>query len=345
MHGCGSSPRAWGILHPMPQDIAGTRFIPTCVGNTQHHGRSHQPAAVHPHVRGEYSPALAGIMRATGSSPRAWGILAQTGGRMVEDGSSPRAWGILGGLSGGGQCNRFIPTCVGNTSMPAIPSPTTTVHPHVRGEYADLYIFDTGIAGSSPRAWGILIHETVTVVRGRFIPTCVGNTSASPMLRVVQPVHPHVRGEYSFHSTLTISTGGSSPRAWGILCFMSFGEEPIRFIPTCVGNTLRCCPAICGRAVHPHVRGEYGGEKGNVSLVSGSSPRAWGIPALDNGVKQSIRFIPTCVGNTRPMCAAGTACTVHPHVRGEYAAHVRRWNCLHGSSPRAWGIRGRRMRS
>ena len=35
-------------------------------------------------------------------------------------------------------------------------------------------------------------------------------------------------------------------------------------------------------------------------------------------MKSSVRFIPTCVGNTRFRCIRRFSHTVHPHLRGEY---------------------------
>ena len=95
----------------------------------------------------------------------------------------------------------------------------TMVHPHVRGEH--------------------YMNENYVSEFVRFIPTCVGNTG-------------HV---YRAH----FRVAGSSPRAWGTLCHVSTkwrrspvhphvrGEHStdkrsiklhLRFIPTCVGNTI-----------------------------------------------------------------------------------------------------------
>ena len=57
----------------------------------------------------------------------------------------------------------------------------------------------------------------------------------------------------------------------------------------------------------------------------GSSPRAWGIRSPTRRRKRGWRFIPTCVGYTRPSLGAA-------RVGG-------------GSSPRAWGIRPHKKRS
>ena len=154
----GSSPHAWGILAIFFRPGIENRFIPTCVGNTAYHP-DHLPLhAVHPHVRGEYS------------RPEAR--------EKASAGSSPRAWGILHGIGPAGMADRFIPTCVGNTSIRVVSTPAASVHPHVRGEYVALCAQQAARPGSSPRAWGIRFLLFFKLFDLRFIPTCVGNTGA-----------------------------------------------------------------------------------------------------------------------------------------------------------------------
>ena len=74
----------------------------------------------------------------------------------------------------------------------------------------------------------------------------------------------------------------------------------------------------------------------------GSSPRAWGIPNICGIDVKSIRFIPTCVGNTHAASLIPELPPVHPHVRGEYYAFRSLPGPCGGSSPRAWGIRGKK---
>ena len=193
-------------------------------------------------------------------------------------GSSPRAWGILLAFDPETHATRFIPTCVGNTPSWRSPSVAATVHPHVRGEYLRSSPWRGRRVGSSPRAWGILWESAAPWYAIRFIPTCVGNTE-------------RVR------HTLADACG-SSPRAWGIRSDATFQHLLCRFIPTCVGNT---CPATASSGiptVHPHVRGEYNVYVETVFHSSGSSPRAWGIRQCGHSPPCSVRFIPTCVGNT-----------------------------------------------
>ena len=151
-----------------------------------------------------------------------------------------------------------------------------------------------------PHAWGILPYLASRYVRGRFIPTCVGNTDETR--------------DYEQQEN------GSSPRAWGIRTPLPASPAADRFIPTCVGNTLGNGIPAATPSVHPHVRGEYKNHLHRRRTDGGSSPRAWGIPRQALSPQGARRFIPTCVGNTPAMCAVGTACTVHPHVRGEYSS-------------------------
>ena len=153
----GSSPHAWGIRPPDAAPGQGQRFIPTCVGNT-------------------------------------WGLGS---GWISEVGSSPHAWGIhlVGVLEDVHE--RFIPTCVGNTCWSGHKARARTVHPHMRGEYRRGARTTGSMFGSSPHAWGILMTSLPKEETPRFIPTCVGNTSALPWRSRQATVHPHMRGEYS----------------------------------------------------------------------------------------------------------------------------------------------------
>ena len=70
----------------------------------------------------------------------------------------------------------------------------------------------------------------------------------------------------------------------------------------------------------------------------GSSPHAWGIQRAAHAAGRLRRFIPTCVGNTRPSAPAWWITSVHPHMRGEYFHCRQSSKASAGSSPHAWGI-------
>ena len=196
----------------------------------------------------------------------------------------------------------------------------SAVHPHVCGEHIFQKTSSDPLIGSSPRVWGTLPIRQGSVIRYRFIPTCVGNTSPSMIMLLPTTVHPHVCGEHTPSTEVSCALTGSSPRVWGTLFrFVNFICYP-RFIPTCVGNTLAPHAAAWSPPVHPHVCGEH--------------RYGFRIRALE------LRFIPTCVGNTNDVMNPEQSDAVHPHVCGEHMVRVTVTVIAAGSSPRVWGTPG-----
>ena len=148
-----------------------------------------------------------------------------------------------------------------------------------------------------------------------------------------------MRGEYCWQPSRKCRSSGSSPHAWGILTPKRSTAGPSRFIPTCVGNTHRASAGGAHRPVHPHMRGEYSEYALSKMGLLGSSPHAWGIREGEARQCGQPRFIPTCVGNTSCPFTESLIETVHPHMRGEYAAAQFGQQQARGSSPHAWGIR------
>ena len=173
-HG-GSSPRPWGTQHVQGGRLARQRFIPTPVGNAWRRTRARRSRSVHPHARGERLNHSAEVSAHCGSSPRPWG--------------TPRAPALQSVPL------RFIPTPVGNALHVRPSRPGWSVHPHARGERASSSPGTASGVGSSPRPWGTRVPLARHCLRGRFIPTPVGNASPSPAPPAPATVHPHARGE------------------------------------------------------------------------------------------------------------------------------------------------------
>ena len=173
----------------------------------------------------------------------------------------------------------------------------TTVHPRVCGELHRIAGTDSNRHGSSPRVWGTLSQGLGAALSVRFIPACVGNSAEPPQRRPTPPVHPRVCGELSQCAAWQTGIDGSSPRVWGTP--EPVRKEPImkRFIPACVGNSIRTAFIISPLTVHPRVCGELLIRASKASVAAGSSPRVWGTPASR--------------GNDGPCCP------VHPRVCGE----------------------------
>ena len=182
----------------MAADSPAGRFIPACVGNSNVSRALRRSRTVHPRVCGELVVTTGLTNGSTGSSPRVGGTLPS--------GSLP-----LG-------LRRFIPACVGNSTLPAWCCVASPVHPRVCGELR---------AGMKK------------MIRGsRFIPACVGNSIISRARVSTMPVHPRVCGELDIKGIRKVISTGSSPRVWGT----HPGPPPLgigsRFIPACVGNSI-----------------------------------------------------------------------------------------------------------
>ena len=175
LHGLGSSPRAWGTLFLIDYQHQHLRFIPTCMGNSNGVTKGSADTTVHPHVHGELSWSLNGKESGIGSSPRAWGTRNRGSRRINKE--------------------RFIPTCMGNSSRTGHPPAERAVHPHVHGELSQNGFVASPEAGSSPRAWGTPGFLVALPGEHRFIPTCMGNSVTSGASVHPRAVHPHVHGE------------------------------------------------------------------------------------------------------------------------------------------------------
>ncbi|ERY30139.1 hypothetical protein Q066_06039 [Pseudomonas aeruginosa BL12] len=227
-------------------------------------------------------------------------------------------WGTLPSRPGPSLRDRFIPTHVGNTSVPSSRSTRRTVHPHACGEHSSGIGRRQSGYGSSPRMWGTHEHACKNIQIRRFIPTHVGNTSLVRTPRSIPTVHPHACGEHRVGRRRLHPATGSSPRMWGTRCARQCRGVGERFIPTHVGNTTHMPPSSRGRTVHPHACGEHYGGLGEQAGENGSSPRMWGTRYEVRRHQVGVRFIPTHVGNTSFLSFPLPPPPVHPHACGEH---------------------------
>ena len=338
--GPGPSPRAWGLLLETNIAFLVDRSIPTCVGTTRPWCPPVHMWTGHPHVRGDYGQALLAPYADAGPSPRAWGLRSPeeaarawrraiptcvgTTGRATpvakeRPGPSPRAWGLRRSSGGWKGWARAIPTCVGTTRRGLWRTPTTSGHPHVRGDYSRPGGKKTPGCGPSPRAWGLPVGRRCRSFGLRAIPTCVGTTGRGFPRQGQDSGHPHVRGDYMGGAPGTVASAGPSPRAWGLRPPLprdraeAPGHPHVRgdyeavlalppgaFGPSPRAWGLRRCSARSPAKTpgHPHVRGDYEAAVDGNGVSIGPSPRAWGLPRRSPRPKGRTRAIPTCVGTT-----------------------------------------------
>ncbi len=246
-------------------------------------------------------------------------------------------WGTRFPGHRGRRPRRFIPTHVGNTRRSSISCARATVHPHACGEHLQEHGGQPHRAGSSPRMWGTLVARRLDDGEPRFIPTHVGNTSASYVSAGISSVHPHACGEHKPSSKAAQPDDGSSPRMWGTPDCEPVRSLSPRFIPTHVGNTLTIRASERPAPVHPHACGEHRCPPSARRPGCGSSPRMWGTLLHARLHALGHRFIPTHVGNTIGRQGLVERLPVHPHACGEHFIGRDRLEILAGSSPRMWG--------
>src|SRR2546430_407954 len=102
-----------------------------------------------------------------------------------------------------------------------------------------------------------------------------------------------MRGEHTVTKHWISAARGSSPHAWGTPTILLPSLGVLRFIPTCVGNTILRVPLPKMRSVHPHMRGEHGYPLQGSDATPGSSPHAWGTRTCREINLERLRFIPT----------------------------------------------------
>ena len=110
-------------------------------------------------------------------------------------------------------------------------------------------------------------------------------------------------------------------------------------IPTGVGNTKSAGVRDLRKRAHPHGCGEHIISDAKNASQGGSSPRVWGTLTFDDAVYESIRLIPTGVGNTSPPFLLLLLRWAHPHGCGEHRPADEVIHIWGGSSPRVWGTR------
>src|SRR5262249_38548335 len=81
------------------------------------------------------APRAERVGRGRGSIRASDGKVRGNNAFTLTRGSSPRAWGTLAQARSAVRQCRFIPACVGNTDTPTTRRPTRPVHPRVRGEH------------------------------------------------------------------------------------------------------------------------------------------------------------------------------------------------------------------
>src|SRR5690606_8695262 len=92
--------------------------------------------------------------------------------------------------------------------------------------------------------------------KAQFIPTHVGVSGGIGAANARLGMAGRLRPQGRVLAMLWRRLPRSSPRTWGTAAVRFVSGEPLRFIPTCVGNSRGPRSPRKRTAVHPHVRGE-----------------------------------------------------------------------------------------
>ena len=171
----------------------------------------------------------------------------------------------------------------------------------------------------------------------RFIPACAGNSGGQSHRSSRNSVHPRVCGEQDRRVVGPMGNGGSSPRVRGTVSVQGVWIVSARFIPACAGNSSDKYANSQTTPVHPRVCGEQSGASSVFRPFSGSSPRVRGTALSTAILRNMLRFIPACAGNSPERAFSHPRWPVHPRVCGEqFLVDTVRVVCA-GSSPRVRG--------
>ena len=171
----------------------------------------------------------------------------------------------------------------------------------------------------------------------RAIPTRVGKSRFSPMLRDHSSGHPHAGGEINLNRHHRRRGDGPSPRGWGNQDRHRRHRPLHRAIPTRVGKSLRRRSSTRRRAGHPHAGGEIV-SPGDVAMWEcGPSPRGWGNHLSHSAGGRLMRAIPTRVGKSIARRVKIPYVAGHPHAGGEISQSFVIQAFTAGPSPRGWG--------
>ena len=132
------------------------------------------------------------------------------------------------------------------------------------------------LTGSSPRVWGQVKMNGISIPKLRIIPTRVGTSKNEWDKYPEIEDHPHACGDKRALDTFFTPRWGSSPRVWGQEQITQAAQGRARIIPTRVGTRPNATPHSTRKEDHPHACGDKWKRKLTSRKWWGSSPRVWG---------------------------------------------------------------------
>ena len=315
----GSSPLARGLPASACRLPTRFRIIPARAGFTSAAGGLAPRPADHPRSRGVYT------------SPGHW--------HGYWRGSSPLARGLLDRRKRRSHAFGIIPARAGFTIWMETTMTTIADHPRSRGVYRVRGCARAREWGSSPLARGLPLVAAAAEDLDGIIPARAGFTGPPSGASAAPPDHPRSRGVYRPLPAGRDRGSGSSPLARGLPAELEEEGYRARIIPARAGFTELDTRLAVLLPDHPRSRGVYLMSWRRLTVRTGSSPLARGLPGEDIRAILGRRIIPARAGFTRPLYASPLVCADHPRSRGVYQADKIFTAKDDGSSPLARGLR------
>ena len=196
---------------------------------------------------------------------------------------------------------------------------------------------EDGRQGLSPRVRGNHGQCAEKRVSRRSIPACAGEPSRDSCARCRCRVYPRVCGGTRYHSSITRSLRGLSPRVRGNLGQHAYIQYDMGSIPACAGEPTRFHVLTGAPPVYPRVCGGTLRETFLSVSALGLSPRVRGNHRLYRANICYNRSIPACAGEPTFSTPQGGRKGVYPRVCGGTPA--KDWTASQdvGLSPRVRG--------
>ena len=252
-------------------------------------------------------------------------------------GTSPVAWGELLACRVLRVQPRYIPSRLGRARRSSRTDRAAPVHPQSPGESSDWPAFLSSLLGTSPVAWGERHQLEPRAPEDRYIPSRLGRAWPLATRWSGASVHPQSPGESPMRRCSRCSLFGTSPVAWGELWRLGGLLERVRYIPSRLGRALPRGRTPCARPVHPQSPGESVTLRTKKPDGTGTSPVAWGEPAMPLMRPATERYIPSRLGRAWWRDGRRRGRPVHPQSPGESGIGLAGRDETRGTSPVAWG--------
>ena len=173
--GTGSPPHTRGRSGIRTARKRAIRFTPAYAGKINFRKPLGRAGWVHPRIRGEDRNSCRHDLRREGSPPH-------TRGRFS------LLWRNSASL-------RFTPAYAGKIRPVAGCSPSSRVHPRIRGEDSSVKLIFHRVSGSPPHTRGRSWAAVLSVCMLRFTPAYAGKIGHARRMPLEHRVHPRIRGE------------------------------------------------------------------------------------------------------------------------------------------------------